>query len=76
MSDLHPTKIPALVDALEAKVLAEPRSERDKALDEAIFEVRFVRDDVLGDDPMWGGIRALFNNVIDRIDTLREASHG
>lgn len=71
MSDLHPTEVPALVDALEAKIAAEPRSERNVALDEAIDVIYGLRRDHPGIHE--GRIRVALGDAILGINALREA---
>ncbi|WP_020142342.1 hypothetical protein [Terracoccus sp. 273MFTsu3.1] len=68
---LHPSEVPALVERLEAKIAAEPRSERNLALDEAVFVLDDMR--LKWDGATWAGIRALFDEAINRINALREA---
>jgi hypothetical protein len=70
MSDLHPTKIPALVDALEAKVSSDPRSDVDKAYDEAIEILRDIRSQC------WASARAVLDTAVAKIVAAKEASHG
>lgn len=68
MSDLHPTEIPALVDALETKIAAEPRL---VALDDVVKVLEDYRDAWEGQ--WYIGIRAIFDEAISRVRALQEA---
>lgn len=65
-SSLHPSEVPALVDALEAKIAAEPRI---VALDDVIKVLEDYRDAWEGQWYM--GIRAIFDEAITRVLDLK-----